>query len=148
MLRIKGFSLLEILLVIAIGTGLFLFSAPLALNFYRNQSAEEVRSNLMDALVRAKHNAILQKNDSDFGVTLSEVADSYVIFQGSTYNDRESSQDEIFEVTDNTNFTGLTDIIFSKLTGLPSATGTIYVNYGAISKGILIGDSGSISKTN
>lgn len=146
MLNNKGFTLFELLLVVSIGAVIFLFSAPYGLNFYRSQLAEEARSNIIDGLQRAKHNAVLQKNDSNFGVTLGGVPHSYVIFQGSNYETRDSSQDEVFLIIEEINFSGLSEVAFSKLTGLPSITGSIYINYGSVSKGIMIEDSGVISK--
>jgi len=148
MLKNKGFSLLEVLLVTTIAAMIFFVAIPYSLNFYRAQLVEDTRANIIDALQRARHNAILQKEDSDFGVTLSEVANSYIIFQGSSYNTRIAVQDEVFPVVDSIILGGLADVIFSKLTGLPNATGTITLTYGIISKGIFVNDFGIASKSN
>jgi prepilin-type N-terminal cleavage/methylation domain-containing protein len=144
----RGFSLLELLLVIAIAAGIFAFSTPFTLNFYRTQLVDEAQSNLIDALGRARHDAVLQKNDSNFGVHI--VAGSYTIFQGNSYAEegRDTTQDEVFPVADNITFTGLSDIIFSKLTGSPNATGTINIALDTLSRKILVDDSGGLSKTN
>jgi hypothetical protein len=134
--------------VIAIATIIFSFSAPYSLKFYRTQLVEEVRSNIINTLQQARHNAVLQKNDSSFGVTLSEVPESYVLFQGDSYAERETAQDDIFPVISDITFSGLTDVVFAKLTGLPNATGTISVSYGTIVRNILVEDFGVISKSN
>ena len=146
MFKNKGFSLLELLLVVGILAAIFSFSAPFLLDFYTNQLTGDTQSNIIDALQRARHNAVLQKNDSNFGVHI--VAGSYIIFQTPdlTYTNRVSAQDEIFPVVNKINFTGPANIIFSKFTGLPSATGTIILNYGSIAKGVTIDNTGSISK--
>ena len=146
--RSGGFSLIETLLVVGILAIVFVISAPFTISFYRNQLVEDTRSNIIDTLQRAKHYAVLQKNDSAFGVTLSEVDDSYVLYQGSTYATRDNTQDEIFPVVEDMVFSGLTDVVFSKLTGLPSATGTISINLSNKIKEILVEDSGIISKIN
>ena len=140
----RGFTLFEVLLIIAIVAAVFVISAPYDLEFYRGQLTGDAQANIIDALQRARHNAVLQKNDSDFGVHIE--APNYVIFQGSDYNDRVMEQDEVFPLVDSLTFGGPTDIVFSKLTGVPSATGTITISYGSISRDILIGDSGSVSK--
>ena len=144
----KGFSLLEVLLVVGIAAIIFTFTAPLALNFYRTQLINEAQSDIVDALLTAERNAVLQKNDSAFGVTLSEVPNAYVLFQGPNYGGRDATQDEIFPVISNITFSGLTDVVFSKLTGLPNATGTSILTYGSLTRKILVEDSGSISDSN
>jgi len=142
----RGFSLLELVFVVTIVAMVFVFSTPFTMNFYRTQLISDVQSNLIDALQRARHNAVLQKNDSNFGVHI--VAGSYTLFQTPdlTYASHVSNQDEIFPVVNSISFGGPTDIIFSKLTGIPSATGTIAIIYNIIVKGITVDSSGVISK--
>jgi len=147
----KGFSLLEIIFVIAIAGIVFAISSPYVLDFYRRQLLDEARSNIISALEQAKHNSILQKDDDSFGVSLTLLNGYYVIFQGDATSTkatstREESEDIEYPVISGITFSGLTDVVFSKLTGLPSATGTITLDYGGISKGILVDSSGTISK--
>ena len=143
-MKVKGFTLIEVMLVVGITAMIFLFSIPYSLNFYRAQLVEETRSDLIDALGRAKHNAILQKNDSSFGVHIT--AGSYIIFQGADYDSRVSGQDEVFPVINEITFAGLSDITFSKLSGLPSSIGLISVAYGDIVRNIFVDYSGLVSK--
>jgi len=144
----RGYSLIELLLVIAIAAGIFAFSAPFGMNFYRTQLLGDVQSNLIDALQRARHNAVLQKNDSNFGVHI--VSGGYTLFQTPdlTYANRVSAQDEVFPVINSITFSSPTDIIFSKLTGAPSATGTVSMAYDILTKAIIVNSSGGISKAN
>jgi prepilin-type N-terminal cleavage/methylation domain-containing protein len=143
-MKTQGFTLIEMMLVIAIAAMIFLFSTPYGLTFYRTQLVEEMRSELIDALGRAKHNAVLQKNDSSFGVHI--VAGNYIIFQGADYASRTTDQDEIFPVINEITFAGLSDVTFSKLEGLPSSVGLISVAYGDIVRNISVDDSGLVSK--
>ena len=136
--------MLEVLLVVGTAVIIFLFSSPYSLNFYRSNLIDDARSNVIDALQRAERYAILQKNDSDFGVRL--MPGSYTIFQGLNYGDN-PALDEVYPLIDNITFS-TTTVTFSKFTGLPGATGTITMFYDTISRGILIDDSGVISKTN
>jgi prepilin-type N-terminal cleavage/methylation domain-containing protein len=148
MFKNKGFSLIELLLVVAVAAGIFVFLAPFGMNFYRTQLLGDVQSNLIDALQRARHNAVLQKNDSNFGVRI--VVGSYTIFQTPdlTYASRVSDQDEVFPMVNNIAFSGPNEIVFSKLTGIPNATGTVVIDYDIITKGIIVDSSGGISKAN
>lgn len=148
MFKKKGFTLIEVLIVVGIAAGIFALSAPYSLNFYHTQLINDAQSNIVDALQRARHNAVLQKNDSKFGVKLSDSSHNYTIFQGNTYDTRVTAQDETVPViSDITLTTGLSEVVFNKLTGVPSATGTINLVYGSLARGILITESGSISIT-
>ena len=140
----KAFSLIEVLLVIGIAAGVFAFSAPFSLNFYRTQLLSEVQSDIVSALERARHYAMLQKNDSAYGVHI--VNGSYTLFQGSDYENRVQIQDEVFPIAGAITFSSSTDIIFSKHAGLSNASGTIEINYENLSKGIQITNSGVVSK--
>jgi len=144
----RGFSLIELLLVIAIATIIFTFSSPFILNFYRTNVVNEAQSNIIDALQRARHYAVLQKNDNSFGVSFTGLADNYVLFQGTTYGE-DATEDEIFpyDGVTITSEPAIDEVVFSKLTGLPSATSTIAVDFSGFSRYILIDNSGLISAT-
>ena len=142
----RGFTLIEILLIMAITVGIFVFSSPYTVKFYNSNLVEESRSGIIDALLQARHNAVLQKNDSDFGVKINNDAHNYVLFQGSTYDSREDTLDDIYYLLDAITVSEPTEIVFSKLTGVPSATGTITITYGNFVKEISIDDSGLVYK--
>lgn len=146
MLNKRGFTLIEVLLVVVLMSILFIFSFPYSLKFYRTYLVDEVKTNVVTALNQARHYAILQKNDSDFGVNFNEAEDNYVLFQGSSYATRDITQDEVFPVLNIINFSGLSEIVFSKHSGLPSITGDILISYENISRTINISESGIISE--
>ena len=138
--------MIEVLLVVAIAAGIFLLAAPFSLNFYRTQILEEARSNIVDALQRARHDALLQKNDSSFGVKINNgTPHNYVLFQGPSYGDRVESYDEVFDLVPEINVTGETEIVFSKLSGTPNHTGTTTLTYINLSRQILTEQSGGVS---
>lgn len=140
----KAFTLIEVLLVVAIGAGIFALSAPYSLNFYHTQLINDTQSNIIDALQRARHYAILQKNDSDFGVYLSVASSSYTLFQGDSYSVADINN-EVFPIINSITF-ATTTIVFSKLTGVTSTTSTTTLTYGTITRNILVDESGAVSK--
>ena len=142
----RGFTLIETLLIVAIAVGIFALSAPYTMNFYKSNLIEDSRSNIADTLQRAKHNAALQKNDSSFGVHFDQTANTYTLFQGDDYSTRDDTQDEVYTIIDQIILSGLEDVIFSKLSSIPRATGTITLIYGNFIKEIIIDDSGLVSK--
>ena len=145
MISKRGFTLVELLLVIAIAAGIFIFSAPFALKFYKTQLVEDVRGNIVSVLARAKHNAVLQKNDSPFGIKIDNDNHEIILFQGASYGEKVSGQDEIINILSDINISGPNEFVFSKLYGLPSATGTITVIYQDQKREIIMDDSGLIS---
>ncbi len=140
-----GFTMIEILLVVGIAAGVFALSAPYSLNFYRTQMLEDTVSNVVNALQRARHNAVLQKNDSNFGVYMDNSTHAYTLFQGDSYTEKVTAQDEEFTVIEDMTFSGVTEVIFSKLTGATLNTGTTTITYGNLSRGILIGETGGLT---
>jgi prepilin-type N-terminal cleavage/methylation domain-containing protein len=148
MLKNKGFSLLELMLVIAVIAIIFSVATPLAIDFYQRQLVNEVQDNIINTLKQARHNAVLQKNDSNFGVNISTSTEKFILFQGDSYDTRIDTYDEEYDLMPDIAILGPTEVVFSKLTGLPSATGTISLVVGNIARGILIGDSGDVSKNN
>ena len=143
----NGFTLIEVLIVIGIAAVIFTFSAPYAMNFYRSNLLNDAQSNVIDALQRARHYALLQKNDSNFGVHIA--TSTYTLFQGTTYVPS-NINNEVFPLVNGLTFSTSTDIIFSKLTGSltdpATMAGTTSLNYGSISKGVFLSDVGTISK--
>ncbi len=139
---LKGFTLIEILLVLAITVGVFLLTVPLGLKFYQTQIVKGVRSEIINTLQQARQSSILQKNDSAFGVSFDAIPDNYIFFQGNSYKERESVYDIIFPLPDKISVSGLSNIVFSKLFGNPSVTGIIFVTYGDIIQSITIENEG------
>lgn len=137
-----GFTLVELLMVIAIVAIVFAFSTPYALNFYRSNLINDAQTNIVSTLERAKHYAILQKNDSNFGVHID--ADSITLFQGDTYV-VEDVNNEVIQLTAGITYSGPADIVFSKLTGTTATTSTTTITYGTLNKSILVEESGKIS---
>ncbi len=131
----KGFTIIELLIVIAIIGVLAYVSLPMGLTFFRSQNVSSAREQLVELLNRARHNAILQKNDSAYGVyidTMNGDLTSFTLYRGAAYGDN-PSDDEVYEQAPNlTISTGDSSLVsgeinFSKLTGMPSATGTITI---------------------
>jgi prepilin-type N-terminal cleavage/methylation domain-containing protein len=143
----KGFTFIEILLVVGIGAIVFAFSAPLSLRLYRTQLLDEATSGIVNALQRAKHNAVLQKNDSDWGVKISNVNHNYVLFQGVSYDDRIAEYDEVYNLLSQIEVSGdWNEVVFSKLNGEPNDIGTTTLTYSPHSTAIVIQEGGVISK--
>lgn len=124
----RGFTLIEILLVIAIIGLLGYLIVPLTMDFYRFQQLDSTANGLVQALRSAHSKAILGELDSGFGVYT--IKGQYTLFKGNSWNTRDVSYDQNFEVANNISFSGLNQVAFSKILGQPSQTGVIILTNG------------------
>jgi prepilin-type N-terminal cleavage/methylation domain-containing protein len=148
----RAFTLIELLLVIAIVAIIFAFSAPYTLRFYNTQLINETQSNILSVLSQARHNALLQKNDSDWGVKFDSENNQYILFQGSSYAENVDLYDEVYPLLNNIELTGdwTDEIVFSKYTGVPTVNGettfgTTTLAYESMTRQIFIDEDGLIS---
>ncbi len=138
----KGFTLAELLVAIALAAGLAAWSIPASLRFYESHMVDETARDMAQILRRAREQAIAQKNDAAFGVQLS--ISSYSLFQGSSYAARIVSEDEVYQLPAGVAASGMSEIVFSKRTGIPAATGAIEIASGSLSKTITINAEGLV----
>lgn len=141
----KGFTLIEVLLVIALGTVLTALALPVGFRFYQFQIADEAATGVLSALRNAESNARLGKEGSAFGIKFLPA--SYVVFQGDTYAARLTARDEIFSLPPDTDIGSASDeIVFARVTGAPSATGTITLSLYGRTHVIDLNDAGVVTQ--
>jgi len=140
----KGLTLSEILIVIAIIAILISFTLPLGLDFYRNQQLETQSQGVIQALRRAQLKAMSVEDDSRFGVYLTN--DNYTLFKGSSYLTRDVNFDEVFDLPMIINVSGLTEVVFSKLEGKPNETGNIILSSDNLVQTININEIGRVNQ--
>ena len=137
----RGFSLIELILVMAIIAVLFTVSVPLAINFYNTRQLDVQESGLVQALRRAQLKAMLGEGSSSFGVDIN--SGRYVLFSGDSYQNRDPSLDEIFTLPGSFLVTP-GEVIFNSLTGTSSYVGDINLTIGNRSETININEAGRI----
>lgn len=138
----SGFSLLEILLVVAMITILAGIFAPVfGTLFYRNNldiAAEKIKTDLF----RAQTLAESAKDDSNWGVYVSPGLST--IFSGPNYAGRNIANDESTQLSGDITFSGPSEIVFKKSDIKPLASGAIIIRQGAENKTININSYGLI----
>lgn len=127
-LDIRGFNLVEIILVISILSilvGIGMIGMLDYVNYQRLQAdVVEVSSQIKETRQRS----LSADNDTNYGVHFE--TDSITVFSGDTYNVSapDNTVTSFYGVTLSTNLSlGDTDVVFSRLQGIPSATGTITI---------------------
>lgn len=156
--RNRGFTILEMIIVVAIIAVVSLVTAPLGIQFYNTQLVNSLEGQLGDTLTRARSQSVVQKGDSQYGVCLnssSGYTPSFVLYQGATGTpcaSHNTSYDENYPILSSalltfpssTPPTGIPEINFSKHTGTPSATGTITIVWNGITKTMTVDNLGTV----
>ncbi len=138
----KGFTIIELLLVMGLITIVAAITAPVGISFYKAQLISDVSENVTDSLRRAQAYATGSRNDSSYGVQI--LPNEYVLFEGSSYASRVVSEDEIFYYPETVIITGFDEIIFSKVSGEPSEVGTLTFTLGNRIKYVELTPAGNI----
>lgn len=140
----EGFTLLELMLVVALGTVITALTVPVGIRFFQTQSLDESADTLLSNLRRAEAQAMFQKNDSAFGVKF--LSGSYILFQGSSYASSTQSEVESFSLPSGITMSGIDEVVFAKLTGVPNATGTLTMTSGGGSRALNINAQGKVER--
>lgn len=148
----RGFTLIEVIVVITIGVILAAAAIPIAATLQASVQLSESATQLTQTLRIARQKSIDRVNDARHGVYLIQTgqSDSYVLYQGDSYAGRDPNADQITVLAPALNLTTTllgNEVNFSSGIGLPDANGTItltHANQGT--KTIAINAAGTIEE--
>ncbi|MEK7639721.1 MAG: type II secretion system protein [Patescibacteria group bacterium] len=118
-----GFTLIEVLLSVAL-IGLIASIGAVVYQQLQNRNALDVAAVTVATQYR-RAQALSRAADADttWGVRVN--AGTLTLFQGTSFATRVSAFDEVSTLSSSITPSGLVEVIFAKLTGLPQATGTL-----------------------
>lgn len=120
----RGFSLIEMLLSVTIISMLVGLSLPIYQSYQTRNDLVVTTEGIASMLRRAQTYAQGMNGNSQWGVHVQ--SGSAVLFKGTSYAaPRDTAFDESLSIPTTFTISGLSDIVFSKLYALPSATGSI-----------------------
>ena len=138
----KGFTLVEVLVVIAIMVILMGITAPFLVSAYNDYQFRSERDLAVSLIRRARAYSMAGTNGKDHGLKIA--SSSYVIFEGTSYAARDTAKDIIDSRNTNITITGASEIVFSYLTGR-SSTAILVLSDGISTASASVNTEGLIS---
>ena len=141
---VRGFTLVEMLLSVAIIAMMAGLSLPIYQSFQNRNELDITAQNLASAMRRAQTYSRGMSGDSQWGVAVQSGA--ITLFKGATYAGRDATYDEVSTVSSSTGVSGLGEISFAKLSGAPSTSGTVtFTNINNETRVVSINAEGMVS---
>lgn len=122
----NGFTLVEIVIVVAIlavvlGLGYFV-----GFDFYKNYALHSEKDILISVLRKARSQALNNVGATAHGVYIGD--SSYTIFYGPSFVSRNSQYDENIRKAPGISLSGLNEVVFAPLTATSTASSTIILS--------------------
>ena len=121
----NGFTMIEIVVVLAVTAILFLISGSLALNTLPKNTVQVEAGSITDTLRRAQSRTVSGYQDSVWGVHFT--ATDMTLFAGSSYASRNPALDDARTFSSGITMSGLTDVIFDFANGGTQNIGDIII---------------------
>jgi prepilin-type N-terminal cleavage/methylation domain-containing protein len=147
----KGFTLVEMLVVLAIIAILLLIATPQFNKFRQAEVLNAASRDVLSSLEKARSNTLSSVNSSEYGVHFQ--SDQVIIFKGLTYSVGAVTNESI-SISEPASITNVTlggvsgstgNVYFNRLYGAPSTTGTVTISTSSLSKTITISATGAAS---
>lgn len=119
----QGFTLIEILLSVAIITIISGISVPLYFSVVGKNNIDVVSQEIIESAHRAQILSRANEHNDIWGIRVS--SGTLTLFNGASYASRNSSLDEITEFSPSIEVSGTNEFTFQKFTGIPSTSSTI-----------------------
>ena len=130
----KGFSIIELLIVLAILMILLAISIPNITSLVKNPQVKNTSEEVVNILKLAQNKTLSSDGNSQYGVYFEITASphQYILFKGSSFATRDTAYDKIYSVPtviefSTINLGGGNEIVFNRVTGTTQNTGNISV---------------------
>ncbi len=118
----QGFTIIEMLLVVAVMMIITVVAAPLYANLNNSNQLDAASSILVQDLYQAQTFSRNRSRDTSWGVAVN--GQVITLFSGTSYATRDTASDITYIVPSAIQLSGTNQIVYSKLYGLPTTTGS------------------------
>lgn len=139
----RGFSLVELVVTIGIFSLFATISTSIFRTTYARSDLDIAAQSVASAFRHARTNAERSKEDSAWGVKISP--DSIVVFKGNAYANRDASVDQSLTFPRGVGASGLSEIVFNKVSGAPNSPGTSTLSSAAGTREVSINEKGTVT---
>lgn len=139
----RGFTLIEVLLSVSAITILAGFSIPVVRTMFTKNDLDIATVTTAQTLRRAQNLSQTVTSDQNWGIKVQ--SGSITLFQGASYASRDSSFDEVFVLPASITPSGISETVFTKLSGDPQTTGTITLSTDNDSDSVIINSKGMVN---
>ena len=138
----KGFTLLEIIIVIGLFALLVGISIPFGLDVYRSYVLISETRNMVSFLRRAETLSFTNTRNDSYGVMIMN--DRFVVFRGASFATRDTAFDEEYLRSPLVIVSGIAHIVFAAVTGRPDIMGTTTFSNGVNEQTVFINEHGTL----
>lgn len=140
----KGFTITEVLLSVVLLGMIAGMSIPFYRTYLDRNELDQTTMTLAQTMRRAQFMSIAQDGDSAWGVKVS--SSSILLFKGASYLTRDQNVDESTTLAPTIGFSGLSEVVFQKGSGVPSTTGTsTFISNNGEIRNVTINQKGMVS---
>lgn len=118
----SGFTLIETVLTVAVLGVAVSVGAALLGSFQGRADLDGVQTTLVSMLRRAQTLSLTASEDASWGVHIENGV--FTLFKGPTWSTRNTSRDEVYLLPQSVTSSGLSQVVFAQITGIPDTTGT------------------------
>ena len=138
-----GFTLIEVVLSIAIITLIFGIAAPVYQDYQIRNGIDNSVNIIVENLRRAQALSMAVDSDSSWGVNIAE--GFITLFKGANFIGRDIAFDNSSEMLSVISPSGLTEVVFSKLNGFPNNAGALTLSVAGNIRIISINEKGMLT---
>jgi len=145
----QAYTLIELILVVAIITTLGILSTAFYSRFLTQNAVDNTIDQLVGSLRKAQIYAMVSRKSGSSGWGVNYKGSSpkkIILFQGPNFATRNTALDEEFHVNENIAISGISEVNFARVSGLPSSSLTITVAGGNNSKTMTVNSGGVVSR--
>lgn len=137
-----GFSLIEVLLVVAMVAILAMVGAPIYQSLQVSNELDVATNTLVQDLYRAQSLSRNVASDDSWGVAVN--GHTITLFRGANFASRAGGADENYQVPSSVTISGINQITYTKLSGLPGSTGSFTLSGGGKSRSVTVNSKGMV----